>query len=163
VTLLVHLRVLAIWRLRITVVGVTTGTVVRIVGRSILCHALRETRTVRAVLRSSRSARCSRLVPNRWQLRVRGLLAGYAYSLAHLSIRRCLRRATVMRNALLLRVLVHLSALAFVISLALSLLLLLFGLPFLADFFKLCDESQSYGSMNGRDRCQGERARVDSH
>lgn len=69
-TLLVHLGVLAVWRLGVTVVGVTTRTVVRIVGRSILCHALRETGTVCAVLRSSRSARGSRLVPDRWQLRV---------------------------------------------------------------------------------------------
>lgn len=138
-TLLVHLRVLAVWRLRVTVVGVTTRTVVRIVGRSILCHALRETGTVCAVLRSSRCARRSRLVTNRWQLRMRGLLAGNAYSLAHLSVDRCIRWATVVRNTLLLRVLVHLSALAFIISLALSLLLLLLSLPFFADLLELCN------------------------
>ena len=69
-TLLVHLWVLAVWRLRVTIVGVTTRTVVRIVGSRILCHALRETGTVCAVLRSSRGARSSRLVPNGWKLRV---------------------------------------------------------------------------------------------
>ena len=145
-TLLVHLGVLAVWRLRVTVVGVTIRTVVRIVGRSILCHALRETGTVCAVLGSSRCARGSRLVPNRWQLRVRGLLAGNANSLSHLSVGRSLRWATVVCNALL-RVLVHLSALAFIISLALSLLLLLLSLPLLADFLELCNKSQSYASI----------------
>lgn len=146
-TLLVHLGVLAVRRLGITVVGVTTRTVVRIIGRSILCHALRETGTVCAVLRSSRSARGSRLVPDRWQLRVRGLLAGNANSLSHLSVGRSLGWATVVRNALLLRVLVHLSALAFIISLALSLLLLLLCLPFLADLLELCNKSQPYASI----------------
>jgi hypothetical protein len=65
------------------------------------------------------------------------LLAGNANSLSHLSVGRSLGWATVVRNALLLRVLVHLSALAFIISLALSLLLLLLCLPFLADLLEL--------------------------
>ena len=43
-----------------------------------------------------------------------------------------------MRHTLLLCVLVHLGALAFVISLALSLLFLLLSFPFLADFLELC-------------------------
>lgn len=75
-----------------------------------------------------------------------GLLARNAYSLTHLSVDRCLRRAAVVRNTLLLRMLVHLSALAFVVSLALGLLLLLLGLPFLTDFFEFWNQSQSYGS-----------------
>lgn len=52
-TLLVHLRVLAVRRLGVTVVRVTTRTAVRNGGKNILCHALRETGTVCAVLRSS--------------------------------------------------------------------------------------------------------------
>ena len=51
-TLLVHLRVLAIGRLGITVVEVSTRTFVRVFERSLLCHALRKTWTLRAVLRS---------------------------------------------------------------------------------------------------------------
>lgn len=75
---------------------------------------------------------------------MRGLLARNTNSLTHLSVGRSLRWATVMRNALLLRVLVHLSALAFIISLALSFFLLLLCLPFLADLLELCNKSQSY-------------------
>lgn len=146
-TLLVHLGILTVWRLRITVIGVTTRTVVRIVGGSILCHAFRKTGTVCTVLRSCRCARGSRLVPNGRQLRVRGLLTRNANSLPHLSIGGSLGWATVMRNALLLRVLVHLGALAFIISLALGLLFLLLCLPLLADLLELCSESQSYASI----------------
>lgn len=71
---------------------------------------------------------------------MRRLLAGHTDSLAHLSVDRCFWWAAVVGNTLLLRVLMHLGALAFVVSLALSLLLLLLGLPFLADLFELCDQ-----------------------
>lgn len=137
-TLLVHLRVLAVWRLRVTVIGVTTRTVERMDGSRILCHALWKARAVCAILRSSRCARSSWLVPDGWKLRVRWLLTRYAYCLAHLSVDRRLRRTTIVRDTLLLRMLVHLGALAFVVSLALSLLFLLLRLPFFADLLKFC-------------------------
>lgn len=156
-TLLVHLRVLAVRRLGVTVVGVTTGTVVRIVGSRILCHALWETGTVCAVLRSSGCARSSWLVPNRWELWVRRLLAWHTNGLTHLPIDGCLRRASIVRNALLLRVLVHFGALALIVGLALSLLFLLLGFPFLADFLELCNiKSASVIDEMYLGRCQDE-------
>ena len=61
-TLLVHLWVLSVRRLRVTAV-VTIWTVVRIaVGGGILSHALRKTWTLRAVLRGSAVTRGRRLV-----------------------------------------------------------------------------------------------------
>lgn len=65
-------------------------------------------------------------------------MARYTYSLAHLSVDRRLRRTTIVRHALLLRVLLHLGAVTFIFSLALGFLFLLLGLPFFADFLKFC-------------------------
>jgi len=118
-TLLVHLRVLAVRRL------------------GVMCHALGKAGAVCAILRSSRCARCCRLVPDGWELRVRGLLARYTNGLAHLSVDRSLRRTTVVCHTLLLSVLVHLSALTFVVGLTLGFLFLLLCLPFFANFLKL--------------------------
>jgi len=117
--LLVHLRVLAVRRLRI------------------MCHALGKAGTVCAILRSSRCARSCRLVPDGRELRVRGLLARYTYGLAHLSVDRSLRRATVVGHTLLLSVLVHLGSLTFVVGLTLGFLFLLLSFPFFANFLEL--------------------------
>jgi hypothetical protein len=68
---------------------------------------------------------------------VRGLLARYTNGLAHLSVDRSLRRTTVVCHTLLLSVLVHLSALTFVVGLTLGFLFLLLCLPFFANFLKL--------------------------
>ena len=141
-TLLVHLRILAVRRLRITAdVVTTTETDVCIVGCYVLCHAFRKAGTMCTVLRSSRCAGRSRLIPNGWQLRVRGLLAWHTYSLSHLSIDRRLRRTTVVRNTLLLllllMLLLHLSAMTLIVGLARGFLFLLLGLPFFADLLKL--------------------------
>lgn len=67
---------------------------------------------------------------------MRGLLARYTNSLAHLSVDWRLRRTAVMRDALLLRVLLHLCAMTLVLGLALSLLFLLLRLPFLSNFLE---------------------------
>jgi DNA-binding transcriptional ArsR family regulator len=138
-TLLVHLGVLAIRRLRVTVVAVIITTAIKIVG-CILCHALREAGAVCAVLRRGRRTRCSWLVSNRGKLRVRGLLTRHTNSLSHLSIDRRFRRATVMRDTLLLSMLLHLGAMTLVISLASSFFLLLLSFPFFANFFELYNE-----------------------
>ena len=135
--LLVHLRVLAVRRLRITIKDVTTRTHVHTVGSRILCHALGKAGTVCAILRSSRCARSCRLVPDGWELRVRGLLARYTDGLTHLSVDRSLRRAAVVGHTLLLSMLVHLGALTFVVGLTLGFLFLLLCLPFFANFLKL--------------------------
>lgn len=135
--LLVHLRVLAVRRLRITIKDVTTRTHVHTVGSRILCHALGKAGTVCAILRSSRCARSCRLVPDGRELRVRGLLARYTYGLAHLSVDRSLRRATVVGHTLLLSVLVHLGSLTFVVGLTLGFLFLLLSFPFFANFLEL--------------------------
>jgi hypothetical protein len=107
------------------------------VGSRILCHALGKAGTVCAILRSSRCARSCGLVPDGWELRVRGLLARYTNGLAHLSVDRSLRRATVVSHTLLLSVLVHLGALTFVVGLTLRFLFLLLRFPFFANFLKL--------------------------
>jgi hypothetical protein len=137
VALLVHLRVLAVRRLGVTA-AVTTGTVIRnAVWSRILSHALWETGTVCAILRGRRAARGRWLVPDRWQLGVRGWLPGHTNCLSHLSVNGGLGRATaVVLLALLLHVLLHLSAVSLVLGLARSLLLLLLGLPLFTDFLK---------------------------
>jgi hypothetical protein len=64
-------------------------------------------------------------------------LARYTNGLAHLSVDRSLRRATVVSHTLLLSVLVHLGALTFVVGLTLGFLFLLLRFPFFANFLKL--------------------------
>lgn len=91
---------------------------------------------------------------------MRWLLTGNADGLAHLSIDRCLGWTTVVRNTLLLRVLVHLDALAFVVSLALSLILLLLSFPLLANFLEFCNQTsvvqiEVVVSMNAKVNEQG--------
>ena len=135
--LLVHLRVLAVRRLRVTIEDVTTWTEMHNVGSRVLCHALGKAGTVCAILRSSRCARSCRLVPDGWELRVRGLLTRYTDGLTHLAVDRSLRRAAVVGHTLLLSMLVHLGALTFVVGLTLGFLFLLLCLPFFANFLKL--------------------------
>jgi hypothetical protein len=131
-TLLVHLRVLSVRRLWVTA-AVSIGTVVHIVvGGSILSHALRQTWTLRAVLRRGVIARGRRLIPDGWQLRVGRALPWHANSLSHLPIDRGFTRRTT-----LVRTLLCISTVALIISLALSFLFLLLCLPFLADLFEL--------------------------
>jgi hypothetical protein len=133
VTLLVHLGVLSIWRLRVAA-AVTIGTVVGVVvGGRILSHALRQTWALCAVLRSSIVTRGRRLIPNGRQLRVRRTLAWHTNSLSHLPINRGFTRRTSFVDALLL-----ISTVALIIGLALGLFFLLLRLPFFADFLKLC-------------------------
>lgn len=135
--LLVHLRVLAVWRLRVTIEVVNTRTSIHNVGSRILCHALGKTGTMCAILRSSRCARGCRLVPDGRELRVGRLLTRYTNGLTHLSVDRSLRRATVVSHTLLLGVLVHLGALTLVVGLTLGFLFLLLSLPFFANFLEL--------------------------
>ena len=64
-------------------------------------------------------------------------MPGHANRLSHLPIHGGLgRAATVVLLALLLHVLLHLGAVALVLGLARSLLLLLLGLPLFADFLE---------------------------
>ena len=64
-------------------------------------------------------------------------MARYTYGLAHLSVDRSLRRATVVGHTLLLSVLVHLGSLTFVVGLTLGFLFLLLSFPFFANFLEL--------------------------
>jgi hypothetical protein len=132
--LLVHLWVLAVGRLRITVV-VTIGTVVRIaVGGGILSHALRKTWALSAILRSGRVAGCRWLITDGRELRVLRRLARYTDCLSHLAVDGSLRSTTVV-GALL-----DVSAVSLFVSLARGLLLLLLGLPLFPDlleFYKI--------------------------
>lgn len=130
-TLLVHRRVLAVRRLRVTA-AVTIRAVVCIAGRGgILPHALAEARTLRAVLRTGCVARCSRLVPDRRELRMAGCLPrDSADRLSHLTVDRSV--VAVVVGAALFG-----GSLGFFCSLALCFLFLLLGFPFLADFLEL--------------------------
>lgn len=151
VILLVHLRVLSVRGLGVTAV-VTIGTVVRItVWGGILSHAFRKSRTLRAVLRGGVVARHSRLVPDGWKLSVRRRLTRYADSLSHLTVHgRFAGRATVMRTLL------HIGAVALLVSFALLILLLLFRLPLFAYLFEFYGrEVSSYSISNNV--CQDER------
>lgn len=144
-TLLVHLRILSVRRLRITA-AVTIGTVVCVaVGGGILSHALRKTWTLRAVLRSGVVARGGRLVPDGWELSVRRRLSRHTNSLSHLPVdwRLSLGR-TIMRTLLLI------SPVALVISLARRLFLLLLCLPLLANLLELYEflKSATYNRSN---------------
>lgn len=130
--LLVHLRVLSVGRLGVTAV-VTIWTVVRIaVGGGILSHALGETWTLRAVLRSSAVARGCRLVPDGRKLGMLRRLTRDADRLSHLSIDRRFRSASFV-SALL-----HVGAVSLFVGFACSLFLLLLCFPFLSDFLELC-------------------------
>src|SRR4051812_15607906 len=84
-TLLIHLWVLAVGRLRVTA-AVTTRTVVGIAVGVILSHSLREPRALRAVLGTRRVARHGRLVADRGQLVVAGWLARHPDGLSHLPV-----------------------------------------------------------------------------
>jgi hypothetical protein len=128
--LLVHLRVLSVGRLRVTA-AVTIGTVVCIaVGGSILRHAFRKTWALRAILRSSGVARGGRLIPYGRKLRVLRRLTRDADSLSHLSIDRSFGSATLVGALLLI------GAMALLVGLARSLLLLLLRLPLFSDFLE---------------------------
>jgi hypothetical protein len=130
--LLVHLRVLSVGRLGITA-AVTIGTVVCIaVGGGILRHALRKTRTLRAILRSSCVARGGRLVPDGGKLRVLRRLSGDTDSLSHLSVDRSFGSATLVGTLL------NVSAVTLLVGLARGLLLLLLRLPLFSDLLELC-------------------------
>lgn len=136
--LLVHLRVLAIRRLRVTVV-VTTGTVVRIaVWGSILRHAFRKTWALRAVLGSGCIARSSRLITDGRELWMLWRLTRHTDRLSHLAVYRRLTRSTTLMYALL-----HIGAVALFISLARCLLLLLLGFPFFAYLFEFYSDRVS--------------------
>tara|TARA_R110002003_G_scaffold127_8_gene11943 strand:- start:8429 stop:8878 length:450 start_codon:yes stop_codon:yes gene_type:complete len=128
--LLVHLRVLAVRRLRVTAV-VTIGTVVCVaVGGGILSHAFRKTWTLGSILRSSVVTRGSRLIPDGRQLSVRSLTR-HTDSLAHLSIDRSFTGSSTLMRALL-----HVGSVTIVIGFALGLLLLLLSFPLLANLLK---------------------------
>jgi hypothetical protein len=133
VSLLVHLRVLSVWRLRVAA-AVTIGTVVRVVvGGRILSHALRQTWALCAVLGSRVVARGRRLIADGWQLRVGRTLAWHTNSLSHLPIDRGFTRRASFMDALLL-----ISPVAFIVGLALGLFFLLLRLPFFADLLEFC-------------------------
>jgi hypothetical protein len=85
-TLLIHLGVLSVGRLRITAI-VTIGTVVCVaIWGSILSHALRKAWALRAILRRGIIARGCRLVPDGRELRVWRSLSGHTDGLSHLTI-----------------------------------------------------------------------------
>jgi len=111
-TLLVHLWVLSVRRLRV------------------MSHALRKTWTLRAVLRGSAVTRGRRLVPEGWELGVLRRLSRDTNCLSHLSIDRCLRSASLV-GALL-----HVGPVSLFVGFARSLLLLLLRFPLLADFLE---------------------------
>lgn len=130
-TLLVHLRVLAIWRRGITA-AVTIGTVVDVAaGCAILCHSLRKPRALGSILRAGRVARSCRLVADGWQLRVTRTLTRHSNGLSHLSIDRSV--GTVVVTSLTVG-----GTLSLFVSLSLSFFLLLLCLPLLANFFEFC-------------------------
>jgi hypothetical protein len=137
--LLVHLRVLSVRRLRVTA-AVTIGTVVCIaVGGGILRHALRKTRTLRAILRSSCVAGGGRLVPDGRKLRVLRRLSGDTDSLSHLSVDRSFGGTTLMGTLL------NVGAVSLFVGLARGFLLLLLCLPLFSDLLELCEvELASY-------------------
>ena len=130
-TLLVHLRILAVGRLRVTA-AVTTRTVVGIAVGVILSHSLRKPWALRAVLRARRVARDRRLISNRGQLIVTCCLPRNPDSLSHLTVDWRLRSVVVRGSRVA-------GSLPLVISFAGGFLLLLFGLPLLADLFELCE------------------------
>jgi len=113
VVLLVHLRVLSVGRL------------------GVMSHALGETWTLRAVLRSSAVARGCRLVPDGRKLGMLRRLTRDADRLSHLSIDRRFRSASFV-SALL-----HVGAVSLFVGFACSLFLLLLCFPFFSDFFEL--------------------------
>jgi len=137
-TLLVHLRVLSVRRLRVTA-AVTIGTVVCVaVWGGILSHALRKARTLRAVLRGGVVARGRRLVPDGWELSVLRRLSRHTNSLSHLTVDWSFSRRRTIVSTLL-----RISTVALVISLALRLFLLLLCLPLFADFLELYEVVKS--------------------
>lgn len=114
-TLLVHLRVLSVRRLRV------------------MSHALRQTWALSTILWSSIVARGRRLITNGWQLRVGRTLSRHTDSLSHLPVDGSFARRATFVPALL----VDVCSVALVICLALSLFLLLLRLPLFADLLEL--------------------------
>jgi hypothetical protein len=137
-TLLVHLGVLSVGRLRVAAV-VTIGTVVCVaVWGSILSHALRKTRALRAILRRGVIARGCRLVPNGRELCVWRSLSRHTDSLSHLTIDGSFAWGTTLVPTLL-----NVGTVALVVGLAQSLLLLLLGLPLFPNLLELCEVDKS--------------------
>jgi hypothetical protein len=131
-TLLVHLRVRAVGRLRVAA-AVTIGAVVDIGGEGdVLSHALRQTGALRAVLRPRRAARSSGLVADGGKLGMTRRLPWHSDGLSHLTIDGRLG-AILVRGAMVL----FGGSVPLFIGLARCFFLLLFRFPFFSDFFKL--------------------------
>jgi hypothetical protein len=153
-TLLIHLGVLSVGRLRITAI-VTIGTVVCVaIWGSILSHALREAWALRAILRRGIIARGCRLVPDGRELRVWRSLSGHTDGLSHLTI-----DGSFAWGATLVPTLLDVGTVALIVSLAQSLFLLLLGFPLFPDFLEFCevDKSARYcTSINDMPRLKGQ-------
>ena len=131
-TLLVHLRVLTVWRLWVTA-AVTTWTVVDIAGGgAILSHSLSEPWALSAILRPRSVTRGSRLISDRRQLRMPRCWPRYAYCLSHLTVDRSIGGVVVGCAAFG-------GTLSLLFGLALGFLLLFLGFPFFANFFEFCE------------------------
>lgn len=131
-TLLVHLRVRSVGRLRVTAI-VTIGTVVFVaVWGSILSHALRETWALRSVLRSGVVARRCRLVTDRRELGVRRGLSRDTNGLSHLTVDWSFTGRRTLVGTLLC-----IDPVTLIVSLALRLLLLFLCLPLFTDLLEL--------------------------